>query len=163
MKRVIVISYDGIEPNPRILATLVSLLQEYQVIQNPDVKPDTYCMDEKEIVQSIVAKAMNPDNISHVEDKYEHAVSIVCEPFMDRIKNKDYEAFTIELAEKMKKSFADPANTPFNAAVRVITEDGSEAHLSPSFMFNHGLDNRVIRIIRRTRDIVCQGHCTIIP
>ena len=46
--------------------------------------------------------------------------------------------------------------------LKMIAEEGSEAHISPTFLFNHGLSNRVIQIIRRTRDVVCQGRHIII-
>ena len=161
MKRAIVIVYDGEEAKPGVLAALIAALCEYQVITNPDVKPDAYNLDESEIAQAIVGKAMNFQNVdSHVSDKYEHAVSIVCEPFMKEIKDGDFDAFTIELASTLRDCINEnnARSTQFRDAVKIIAEEGSEAYLSPSFMFNHGLSNRLIQIIRRTRDIVCQGH-----
>lgn len=161
MKRAIVIVYDGEKASPAVLTTLITALCEYQVITNPDIKPDAYNLDESEIAQAIVVKAMSFQNIdSHVSDKYERAVSIVCEPFMNRIKDGDFEAFTIELANTLRDCINDDnaRSTQFRDAVKIVAEDGSEAYLSPSFMFNHGLSNRLIQIIRRTRDIVCQGH-----
>ena len=161
MKRAIVITYEGEEASPNVLATLIAALCEYQVITNPDIKPDAYNLDEREIAEAIVGKAMSFQNVdSHVSDKYERAVSIVCEPFMKRIKDGDFEAFTIELANTLRDCINEnnARSTQFRDAVKIIAEDGSEAYLSPSFMFNHGLSNRLIQIIRRTRDIVCQGH-----
>lgn len=161
MKRAIIITYEGEEAGPNVLATLIATLCEYQVITNPDVKPDVCSLNELEIAQAIVAKAMNFQNIDpHVSDKYERAVSIVCEPFMKRIKDGDFEAFTIEFANTLRDCINEnnAHSTQFRDAVKIIAEEGSEAYLSPSFMFNHGLSNRLIQIIRRTRDIVCQGH-----
>ena len=57
---------------------------------------------------------------------------------------------------------ANKVNNEFVEAVKTIAEEGSEVHLSPSFLFNHGLSNRIIQIIRRTRDVVCQGRHIII-
>lgn len=161
MKRAIVIVYDGEKASQAALTTLIHALCEYQVITNPDIKPDAYTLNENEIAQAIVGKAMSFQNVdSHVSDKYERAVSIVCEPFMKRIKDGDFEAFTIEFANTLRDCINDnnAGSTQFRDAVKIIAEDGSEAYLSPSFMFNHGLSNRLIQIIRRTRDIVCQGH-----
>lgn len=160
MKRAIVIVYDGEKASPAVLTTLIRALCEYQVITNPDVKPDAYNLDESEIAQAIVGKAMSFQNIdSNMSDKYEHAILVVCEPFMKQIKDGDFDAFTIELASTLydcvNKHNANSAR--FKDAVEIIAEDGSEAYLSPSFMFNHGLSNRLIQIIRKTRD-VCQGH-----
>ena len=165
MKRAIVILYNGHEITPSAQDAIGNNLHEYGLIDNPDSPVDFYSLTEAEIVQAVTSKVVTVvDNNSQLSDKYERAVSIVCEPFMKRIKDGDFDAFTIEFASTLRDCINDnnARSTQFRDAVKIIAEDGSEAHLSPSFMFNHGLSNRLIQIIRRTRDIVCQGHHIII-
>ena len=163
MKKAIVIIYDGITASMPVVSELINTLSAYQVITNPDVKPEVYTLDDNEIAQAIVAKAVAPQcDANHPSNRYENAVLIVCEPFMDYIKNGDHEAFTIELANAIRSNLSKAANTRFNEAVKIVAEDGSETHLTPAFMYNHNLSSRIIKIIRKTRDIVCQGRHVII-
>lgn len=164
MKRSIIIMYEGGEPAPHVLATLIASLCEYGVIQDPDHKPDAFVLDEKDIAQALVYKGLvsSVDDTSHDVNKYEIALATICEPFMSYIKQGDMEAFAIELTNAIQYNFANNTSPKFTNAVNIIAEEGSEAHFSPSFMFNHGLPNKVIQIIRKTRDVVCQGRHIII-
>ena len=164
MKRAIIILYNGSEITPSAQNAIGNILHEYGLIDNPDSPVDFYSMTEGEIVQAIVSKVVAVIDNNSQSDKYEHAISIVCEPFMKRIKDGDLDAFTIELTNTLRDCINDSneRSTKFRDAVKIIAEDGSEAHLSSSFMFNHGLSNRIIQIIRRTRDVVCQGRHIII-
>jgi hypothetical protein len=163
MKRAIVILYDGIEANPGILAKLIANLQEYGFISNPDIKPNAYTLDEEEIAQAICGKVLMKTGIGHLtENKYETALAIVCKPFMSYITKGELEDFAIELTTTLQYNMANKVNNDFVEAVKTVAEESSEAHLSPSFLFNHGLSNKIIQIIRRTRDVVCQGRHIII-
>lgn len=164
MKRAIIIMYEGGEPAPHVLATLIASLCEYGVIHDPDHKPDAFVMDEKDIAQALVHKglASSVDGASHDVNKYEEALAVICEPFMNRIKEGDLETFAIELTNAMQYNMANGDSPKFTNAVKIIAEEGSEVNLSPSFLFNHGLSNKIVQIIRRTRDVVCQGRHIII-
>ena len=54
-------------------------------------------------------------------------------------------------------------NPEFVDAVYVIAEEGSETYLSPAFLFNHGISNKVVQIIRTTKEVVCQERPTTTP
>lgn len=162
MKRAIVITYDGHEANAHVLSALIASLHEYGVISNPDIKPEAYTLDENEIAQAIAGRVLTLDTTNPTNNKYEAALAIVCKPFMSYIKDGELETFAIELTTTLQYNMGNKVNTEFVDAVKTIAEEGSEAHLSPTFLFNHGLSNRVIQIIRRTRDVVCQGRHIII-
>ena len=163
MKRAIVIIYDGFEANAGVLSTLIASLHEYGVISNPDIKPEVYTLDEGEIAQAIAGRVLTKlDTTNPMDNKYEAALAIVCKPFMSHIKDGELETFAIELTTTLQYNMGNKVNHEFVDAVKTIAEEGSEAHLSPTFLFNHGLSNKVIQIIRRTRDVVCQGRHIII-
>lgn len=162
MKRAIVIIYDGFEANAGVLSTLIASLHEYGVISNPDINPEAYTLDEKEIAQAIAGRMTKLDTADLMDNKYEAALAIVCKPFMSYIKEGELETFAIELTTTLQYNMGNKVNHEFVDAVKMIAEEGSEAHLSPTFLFNHGLSNKVIQIIRRTRDVVCQGRHIII-
>ena len=163
MKRAIIILYDGNEANAGILSKMIADLHEYGFISNPDLKPNAYTLDENDLTQAIAGKVLVRTNTEHLtENKYETALAIVCKPYMSYIKEGELETFAIELTTTLQYNMANKINNEFVEAVKTIAEEGSEVHLSPSFLFNHGLSNRIIQIIRRTRDVVCQGRHIII-
>lgn len=162
MKRAIVITYDGHEANAHVLSALIASLHEYGAISNPDIKPEAYTLDEGEIAQAIAGRVLKLDTTNPMDNKYETALAIVCKPFMSYIKEGELETFAIELTTTLQYNMGNKVNHEFVDAVKMIAEEGSEAHLSPTFLFNHGLSNRIIQIIRRTRDVVCQGRHIII-
>ena len=163
MNRAIVILYDGKEANAGMLSKLIADLHEYGFISNSDIKPNAHTLDESDIVQTIAGKVLMRADAGHpTENKYETALAIVCKPFLSYVKEGELETFAIELTTTLQYNMANNVNTEFVEAVRTIAEEGSEVHLSPSFLFNHGLSNRIIQIIRRTRDVVCQGRHIII-
>lgn len=163
MKRAIVVLYGGGEMTSSVRDAIGTSLHEYGLIDNPDSPIEFYTLTEAEIIQSIVSKTVTvASNESHDENKYERAMSVICKPFMETIKKGDIEGFTIELTNTMQHNLSASPDDPFNVAVKIIAEEGSEAHISSAFMYHHGLSNRVVQIIRRTRDIVCQGRHIII-
>jgi hypothetical protein len=163
MKRAIIILYDGTEANPGILAKLIADLHEYGFISDPDSKPSAYTLDENDIAQAIAGKVLTKLDITNpMGNRYEAALAIVCKPFMSYIKEGELETFAIELTTTLQYNMGNKVNTEFVDAVKTIAEEGSEVNISPTFLFNHGLSNRVIQIIRRTRDVVCQGRHIII-
>ena len=163
MKRAIVIIYDGFEANAGVLSTLIASLHEYGVISNPDINPEAYTLDESEIAQAIAGRVLTKlDTANPTNNKYETALAIVCKPFMSYIKDGELETFAIELTTTLQYNIGNKVNSEFVDAVKLIAEEGSEVHLSPTFLFNHGLSNRIIQIIRRTKDVVCQGRHIII-
>jgi hypothetical protein len=122
MKRAIIIMYEGGEPTPHVLATLIASLCEYGVIHDPDHKPDAFVMDEKDIAQALVHKglASSIDGASQSENKYETALAIVCKPYMSYIKDGELETFAIELTTTLQYNIANKVNNEFVEAVKTI-------------------------------------------
>ena len=164
MKRAIVIIYDGFEANAGVLSTLIASLHEYGVISNPDINPEAYTLDEKEIAQAIAGKVLVKTSTNNiVADPYEKALTVVCKPFISRIQNNELETFAVELTNMLHYNIKNSVNPEFVDAVYVIAEEGSETYLSPAFLFNHGISNKVVQIIRTTKEVVCQERPTTTP
>lgn len=158
-KYAIVLVYDGREPSRDALLSAVAAIAEYQVFDDPK-QAQPVVMSEGELVAAIAAKAISDFGIPTAPTPEEWAAGVIYEQFKDALASADYQDFSAMLAVRLSMQYMN--ETDLVKAVRILSNEESEAKISNEVKAAYKLSQETFRTIRRTHQLVCQGRHIII-